>query len=88
MPNAWTIGIKANEVAEQKGVTAGFNYVRREMRAIDESDLFPICGDFNATERAIRRLRASMNDGLYIESPLEYALELDAVITDIVNSGF
>lgn len=54
-------------------------------RRQDESHLFPIRGRFNATERAIRRLRRLAREGLVIEPGLEYALALDAEISAIVN---
>jgi len=60
----------------------------REINALfrksDESHLWPICGRFNATERAIRRIRKAMqNNGE--TGGFEYALMLDEEIANIVN---
>lgn len=49
-------------------------------RANDESHLWPICNRFDATERAIRRIRRLADGGL------EYFFTLDAEITRIVNA--
>lgn len=54
-------------------------------RKNDDSHLWPICGKFNATERAIRRLRKLRRDGLCVNDGLEYYLALDAEISRIVN---
>lgn len=45
--------------------------------------LWPICGRFNATERAIRRLQRTA-EYTYTDG-LEYALALDSEISRIVN---
>ena len=50
-------------------------------RAADQSHKWPICNKFNATERAIRRLRKT---GLF-NGGLEYFLALDAELSRIVN---
>ena len=53
-------------------------------RAHDDSHLWPICGRFNVTERAIRRLRKVMQcNGT--TGGFEYALMLDGEIGRIVN---
>ncbi len=57
----------------------------RLFRSIDESRLWPVCGRFNATERAIRRLRKARREGLEINPGLEYVLALDREISDIIN---
>lgn len=54
-------------------------------RSIDESNLWPICNKFDATERAIRRLRRS-DDGCLADGGLEYFLALDSEISRIVNA--
>ena len=61
--------------------------VNKFFRSIDESKLFPVCGRFNATERAIRRVRKLEREGLCLESPYEYGLALDAEISRIVNAA-
>lgn len=45
-------------------------------RKHDDSHLWPICGRFNVTERAIRRLRRLRRDGMEVCSGLEYYLSL------------
>lgn len=56
-------------------------YFRRN----DDSRLWPICGRFNATERAIRRIRRRRREGLCVYPGLEYYLTLENEITEIVN---
>lgn len=51
-------------------------------RANDCSNLWPICNKFDATERAIRRLRKQQ----YYNGGLEYFYALEAEITRIVNT--
>lgn len=54
--------------------------INRHFRREDESEKFPICGKFNVTERAIRKVRKQgLNGGL------EYYLALEAEIGRIVN---
>ena len=59
--------------------------INRHFRREDESDKFPIGGRFNATERALRRLRKLRREGLVLHEGLEYYLALDAEISQIVN---
>jgi hypothetical protein len=54
-------------------------------REHDESHLFPICGRFDVTERAIRKLRKLRHDGLCVNEGLEYYLTLENMIGEIVN---
>lgn len=54
-------------------------------RKNDDSHLWPICGRFNATERAIRHIRKLKRDGLMLHDGLAYYLALDAEISRIVN---
>jgi hypothetical protein len=56
-------------------------------RENDESHLWPICGRFNATERAIRRIRRLRQQGLCVYPGLEYYLTLEREISDIVNAA-
>lgn len=55
--------------------------INKLFRMHDESQKWPICSRFNATERAIRRLK-----GQYMHGGFEYALALDAEISSIVNN--
>lgn len=61
---------------------------RRQINAYfrqhDESRLWPVCGRFNATERAIRRVRRM---GLAGRGGLEYYLTLERVASEIVNAA-
>lgn len=57
----------------------------RLFRQIDESRLWPICGRFNVTERAIRRLRKARREGLEINPGMEYITALYDEIGRIVN---
>ena len=54
-------------------------------RQNDDSHLWPICGRFNATERAIRRIRRRRREGLCVCPGLDYYLTLELEITHIVN---
>ena len=53
-------------------------------RAHDESHLWPVCGRFNVTERAIRHLRKIMRSNGETGG-FEYAYMLDEEIGFIVN---
>lgn len=59
--------------------------INRHFRNEDESDKWPICGKFNVTERAIRRLRKQRREGLVLNEGLEYYLALEVEIGRIVN---
>lgn len=59
--------------------------INRHFRNKDESDMWPICGKFNVTERAIRRLRKLRKDGLDANGGLAYYLTLEEEISNIVN---
>lgn len=67
-----------SEFYEGKG---NVRFINDKFRAQDESHKWPINGTFNVTERAIRSLR-DHKVGL---RGLEYALALDAKISEIVN---
>jgi len=55
--------------------------INKIYRSLDHSKLYPINGRFNATERAIRRVRR-LGMALY---GLEYCYALEAEISAIVN---
>lgn len=59
--------------------------INKHFRREDESDKFPICGKFNVTERAIRKLREYRRQDMVINEGLEYYLALEAEIGNIVN---
>lgn len=56
-------------------------------REHDDSRLWPICGRFNATERAIRRIRRYRRMGMVVYPGLEYYLTLENEISEIVNAA-
>jgi hypothetical protein len=58
--------------------------INRLFRARDDSDAWPVSGRFNATERAIRKLRRLQ---VVEHGGLEYALSLDGEISRIVNQA-
>lgn len=62
--------------------------INKYHRSIDDnSKLWPICGKFNATERAIRRVRRfQAQTGTPIEG-LEYWLALESELSNIVNGA-
>ena len=74
--------------AENYQGTAAVAVINRLFRAQDESHLYPIRGRFNATERAIRRIRDARRDGVVMGDGLEYAYALDAEISRIVNGDY
>ena len=85
MPNLTPYEIAA--MAEDLDGLANIRRINALFREQDESHLYPICGRFNATERAIRRIRKAQADGACINPGLEYALALDAEISAIVNGN-
>jgi len=69
-----------NKLSEiENGTTRRINAY---FRANDESHKWPICNKFNATERAIRRLRKLK----HYAGGLEYFYALDSEISQIVNA--
>ena len=66
--------------------SADIRRINADLRARDESHLWPISGEFNATERAIRRTRNSMALGLTIDDPESYRAVVESEISRIVNS--
>lgn len=59
--------------------------IRRVFRENDESHKWPVCGRFNVTERAIRRVARMEREGGELSS-VEYAYALDRTISAIVNA--
>ena len=61
---------------------------RRQINAYfrqhDESHKWPVCGRFNATERAIRRTR---RNGFGVNGGLEYYLAVERELSEIVNAA-
>ncbi len=61
--------------------------INRLFREHDESHLWPVLGRFNATERAIRRIRRNILRHIGSTGGCEYACILDAEIAQIINSN-
>ena len=59
--------------------------IRKIFRENDESAKWPVCGRFNVTERAIRKVARMEREGGELSS-LEYAYALDRIISAIVNA--
>ena len=67
--------------------TAPKSFINALFRRTDDSTGWPIRGNFNATERAIRRLRRM---GAFVGKeydPVSYTLALDNEISFIVNNA-
>lgn len=64
--------------------TASIAMINRLFARQDKSHLWPINGRFDATQRAIRRLRRLRTE-VTIYPGLEYALALDEEISRVVN---
>lgn len=61
--------------------------VNRKFRQSDASDLWPICGRFNVTERAIKRTQKFQREsGIAWDSADHYTEFLDQSISEIVNN--
>jgi hypothetical protein len=60
--------------------------INRLYRAQDDSSLWPICGKFNVTERAIRAARKKEKKNGYMMHGLEYCLFLEDEMSKIVNN--
>lgn len=65
----------------------GIREINAYLRKNDDSHLWPICGRFNATERAIRRVRRMRRKGLDVNDGLEYYLTVEREICEIVNAA-
>ena len=72
------------ELTDEKDDLANIRAINRLYRNQDESHLWPISGKFNATERAIRRVRTLARHNGAIAG-LEYAYAVDWEISEIVN---
>lgn len=60
--------------------------INKYFRDLDDSEKWPICGRFNATERAIQRIRRARRAGLELAPGLEYFCALEREISEIVNN--
>ena len=64
---------------------ANIRAINELYRRQDESHKWPISGKFNATSRAIRRVRTLSQDVGGMMHGLEYSLAIDAELSNIVN---
>lgn len=74
----------ANETDHLSGV-ANIRAINKIYRSQDESHLYPINNKFNATERAIRRVRKLTRSSGAIYG-IEYCYALESELSNIVNS--
>lgn len=58
--------------------------INKFYRSTDTSELWPVKGKFNATERAIRKVRKMQQHDNMVG--LEYAMALEQVLCDIINN--
>lgn len=72
--------LSINEICEMS-----IRQINKYFRSIDDSRLWPVCGRFNATERAIRRIRRYRRMGMEVNSGYEYYLTMEKEISEIVN---
>lgn len=59
--------------------------ISQHFRPQDETLLYPICGRFNATERAIRKVRREFIECGIPRTGLEYAQAIDATLDWIIS---
>ncbi len=81
--------LTAEEIARLTDDTEGLGNIRainKLYRAQDTSDLWPVRGRFNVTERAIRQARNFQRQSGAVYG-LEYCYLLDSLISQIVNDG-
>ena len=74
------------EYSDAEIANMSIRQINKIFRKDDDSLLWPICGRFNATERAIRKIRRERREGLEINAGLEYWLALEREISTIVNN--
>lgn len=59
--------------------------INKQFRERDESHLWPICGSFNATDRAIKRLARQLKmHGIPFD---DYTAALEQEISNIINDS-
>lgn len=73
------------DLTEDKEGIANIRAINKLYRQQDESNLYPINGRFNATERAIRQAREFQRQTGAIYG-LEYCYLLDQLLSNIVNN--
>ena len=60
--------------------------INKELRAKDDSHLWPINGAFNATDRAIARIARQEKQGMVIDDIESYKAAVEQEISNIVNN--
>lgn len=75
------------ELTDDKEGFANTRAINKLYREDDQSNLWPILGKFNATERAIRQARKFQQQAGAVYG-LEYCYLLDSLISQIVNSEY
>ena len=75
---------KIAELTDDLEGIANIRAINKLFREQDESHLWPICGRFNVTERAIRKARAFQRDSGPVYG-YEYCMLIDCIISDAVN---
>lgn len=75
---------KIAELCDNLEGIANIRAINRLFRSQDESNLWPVKGRFNVTERAIRKARQFQRDSGAVYG-YEYCMLLDQIIGDIVN---
>ena len=77
---------KIAELTNNLDGTANIRAINKLYREQDESDLWPIRGKINVTDRAIRKARkiAQANGPYY---GLEYCYTLELIMSEIVNNS-
>ena len=73
--------------AEGTITAAEVRRVNKEMRARDESHLYPVCGRFNVTNRAINAVRAYRRAGYNVYDADHYEHMLENTISEMINSN-
>jgi len=74
------------DLAADKAGQANIRAINALFRKQDESNLWPISGKFNATNRAIRRANQFQRESGDVYG-LEYAYLVDSILSEIVNSA-
>lgn len=69
--------------AEHYSGVANIRAINQIYREQDESHKWPVSGQFDATQRAIRRIRRERDEPSY---GLEYAYQIEVTLGEIVNS--
>jgi hypothetical protein len=91
-PTPSTSGAASYQIAQAAALAAAAyigtrntGAINQHFRAQDESNFYPICGRFNATERAIRKVRREFAEcGMRCEG-WEYALAIDVALDQIIS---